>query len=213
MSTPDASTEPSSPLVRVKKALGRVRRRLQPEVFDVFIKPVLDEHREFEAPEGYDVRWMTADEVAACEEYHTELDLAQREDGVRRLGLGHRVVGAFAGDLCVFSMWENPGKLNVPGLMKRALAPHQSFIYKAFTSPDHRGRKLYQAGMRFILSELQKGGKTELVGYAHVDKKASRGGMARVGFENVGRVWSLPSPGGRRSVLSPTLRSNFPPAR
>ena len=146
------------------------------------MRPVLAEHREFEAPEGYEVGWATPEDIAGCDPFHTELDEAERADGVRRLGLGHRAVAIRAGELVVFTMWENPRNLNVPGLMKRALGPHQSFIYKAFTSPEHRGKKLYQAGMRFVLSELAKDGKTELVGYAHVDKQASPGrpGAARL---------------------------------
>ena len=102
----------------------------------------------------------------------------------------------------VFSMWVNPRNLNVPGMIKRGLASHQAFIYKAYTSPEHRGRKLYGAGMCFVLSEMAALGLERLVGYAHVNKKISRKGLARLEFESQGQAWSLMAPGLRRVIVS-----------
>lgn len=87
----------------------------------------------------------------------------------------------------VFTMWMNPRNTNIPRHIKRKLGPHQAFIYKAFTSPQHRGRKLYEHGMRFVLAELARQGKTELLGYAHVGKTISRKGLAALEFESIGR--------------------------
>ena len=205
-------TEPSSPLLRIRKALGRVRRRFNHDVFHVFTKPVPEE-ASFESPPGYAFRWGTPDDIAACSTYHTELDEAERRAGIGRLALGHRVVVGIADDGAgdvVFSMWANPRNLNVPGLLKRRLAPDQWFIYKAFTSPDHRGKKLYQAGMRFVLHEMRAEGMRELVGYAHVKKSVSRKGLARLDFGSAGRVSQLDVPGWRRTFVSSELASHFP---
>ncbi len=199
----------------VRHALGRLRRSTGVDTFDVFVRSVEAEHRSFTAPEGYRFGWGTQKELAACEEQHTELDEFQRESGCRRLELGHRVVIAFhresnGRELAVFSMWVNPRHLNVPGHLKRRLRDDQVFIYKAYTSPEHRGRKLYEAGMRYVLHDLSCSGKAELVGYAHVGKAVSRKGLSALGFVTRGRFRLFRSPLGHVCVASSALKRAFP---
>src|SRR5262245_19779922 len=203
------SASPPSPLVRLRKALGRVRRRFTLNTFDVFVRPV-PRAGAFEAPPGYVFRWGSAADVARCEPFHTELDERERREGARRLGFGHRLVLALAADTIVFTMWVNPRNLNVPGLFKRALTPRQWFIYKAYTSPEHRGRKLYESGMRFVLCEMRAAGLEELVGYAHVNKGVSRKGLAALEFTSAGRAHRVDWPGLRRTLLSRRLAAKFP---
>jgi hypothetical protein len=179
------------------------------DVFDVFTRPVPPEPVREPCP-GYTFRWGTAEDLDRCTPHHTELDAHERRTGTLRLGLEHRVVIAFAGDEPVFSMWVNPRNLNVPGLIKRRLEPHQWFIYKAFTSPDHRGRKLYKLGMQFVLDAMCEEGLTELVGYAHVKKRVSRLGLARLSFGAVGRMVHVAFPGWRHTFVSSTLARRFP---
>jgi hypothetical protein len=109
-------------------------------------------------------------------------------------------------------MWMNPRNINIPGHIKRRLGPQQAFIYKAFTSPDHRGRKLYELGMRFVLAELAKEGKSELLGYAHVNKAVSRKGLAAVEFESIGRFQRVGVTGFTRVFVSSRLREVLPGA-
>jgi hypothetical protein len=204
----------SSPtlLARLRKLLGRVRRRFALDTYDVFLRPVPAD-ASFAAPEGYELRFGTAEDVERCDPHHTELDERERREGVRRLALGHRVVLALHGPApgtIVFTMWANPRNLNVPGLMKRALGPGQWFIYKAFTSPEHRGRKLYESGMRFVLAEMRRTGLTELVGYAHVKKAVSRKGLATLDFASAGRVTQVAWPGMNLTLVSRELRRRFP---
>jgi hypothetical protein len=199
----------ASPLHGLRKLLGRVRRRFALDTYDIFLRPVPAE-ASFEAPAGYSFRFGTAADVERCEPHHTELDERERLAGVRRIGLGHKIVLGLAGDTIVFTMWVNPRCLNVPGLLKRALGPHQWFIYKAFTSPEHRGRKLYESGMRFVLSEMRRAGLSQLVGYAHLKKAVSRKGLAALDFGTAGRAVQLSAPGLVHTRLSPELRQNFP---
>ena len=199
----------SNPLIRLKKLLGRLRRRFVLDTYDVFVRPIPSDAR-FEAPAGYVFRFGTPADIEGCDPRHTELDERERRLGVLRLGFGHRVVLALAGETVVFSMWVNPRHLNVPGLMKRALGPQQWFIYKAFTSPEHRGKKLYENGLRFVLSEMRAAGRAELVGYAHVKKAVSRKGLAALEFRSAGRVTRLDWPCLTRTFLSKELRSSFP---
>lgn len=210
--TSDSAEPGPSPLLRVRHALGRARRRFSVDTFDIFVRRVEPGMAEFEGVEGYEFRWAEPSDIQGCEERHTELDAHERELGVTRLEFGHKAVIALSEGTVVFSMWVNPRNLNVPGLFKRRLAPDQWFIYKAYTSPDHRGRKLYGAGMRFVLSEMARAGLERLVGYAHVKKAVSRKGLARLEFESQGRAWSLSAPGVHRVRMSAELRGNFPEA-
>lgn len=200
------------PLGLLRRAAGAVRWSFVNDRFHVFVRTVTDDHASFEAPEGYRFDWGTAEDVLACEEFHTELGLADREAGAARLELDHRVVIGF--DLesgrAVFSMWVNPRNLNIPGAIKRALAADQVFIYKAFTSPEHRGRKLYQAGMRFVLHDLRQRGGREVVGYAHLAKRASRGGLGALGFDSVGGFATRGFRRWQRSFPDADLTARFP---
>ena len=203
-----AETPPTSLLVRVRKLLGHIRRQFVVDTFDVFVRPV-PAPGPFEPPPGYAFLWGTPADVSRCDAFHTELDERERAEGVQRLGLGHKLVLGQQDGLIVFTMWVNPRNLNVPGLMKRRLAG-QWFIYKAFTSPEHRGRKLYEAGMRFVLLEMARLGLRELVGYAHVNKAVSRKGLAALTFQSAGRVYRVDIPFFERSFLSKKLRAKFP---
>ena len=193
----------------VRKFLGRVRRSFAVDHYDVFVRRVPVEIQ-VGVPEGYTFRWGSPKDIANCEEFHTELDERERREGAARLALGHRVVLGLHGERVVFSMWVNPRCLNLPGILKRGLNPAQWFIYKAFTSPLHRGRKLYQCGMRFVLAEMRSAGLEELVGYAHVKKTVSRRGLAAVEFDDAGRLTHILVPGFSWTRVSSRLDARFP---
>jgi hypothetical protein len=204
---------PPSPWLRPRRALGRLRHRFVWDTYDVFAREVLPADAELEVPAGYRVRFGDPRDLSRCTAEHTELSPRDREVGAQRLEIGHRlVVVVEETDTPVFTMWVNPRHLNVPGLVKRRLRPDQVFIYKAFTSPHHRGRRLYQLGMRFVLQDLQARGLRELVGYAHLAKDVSRRGLAATGFRDVGRFRAI---GWRTKpwvLADATLRANFPAA-
>ncbi len=198
------------PWLRVRRFLGSVRRKFAVDTYDVFTRDVTDEHAEFRDPPGYRFAWATAEDIAGCAPYHTELGEQDRELGIARLELGHEAVVAFCDDEVVFTMWMNPRNLNVPGEVKLKLGDHQSFIYKAYTSPDHRGKGLYKIGMLFVLHRLGREGKRQLVGYAHVKKRVSRKGLAALEFESIGRYYSVQIPLRQHTFVSRELSSRFP---
>lgn len=195
--------------LRARRWLGRIRRRFAIDHYDVFVRDV-DPAMAVDPPQGYTFRFGTAEDVAGCDPFHTELDERERRLGVARLELGHRVVLGLSGDTVVFTMWVNPRNINIPGSIKRRLGPHQSFIYKAYTSPEHRGRRLYGAGMRFVLADMATEGKTQLVGYAHVKKRISRKGLASLHFSSVGGFTDVDFPLWRRTLVSSALARSFP---
>jgi hypothetical protein len=197
-------------LTRIRRVLGRIRRSCTIDTYDVFARAVTDEHLEFESPEGYRFAWGTAEDIERCSTFHTELDEEERRLGIERLKLDHRVVIAFSGETAVFSMWMNPRNLNVPGEIKRQLSPTQAFIYKAFTSPDHRGKGLYKVGMRFVLNHMALAGQTELIGYAHIKKSVSRKGLASLEFTTKGRYHFQQVGSWQTTRVEEELARNFP---
>ena len=207
-----ASGEKLSLLLRIRRTLGRIRRRFAIDTYDIFARAVTSEHKEFECPAEYRFAWGTEEDVRRCDAYHTELGELDRVLGVERLKLGHGVVVGFSGETPVFTMWMNPRNLNVPGEIKLQLGAHQAFIYKAYTSPDHRGQGLYKVGMRFVLNHMAEAGQTELIGYAHVKKSVSRKGLATLEFTTKGRYYSLHAPGWQHTKISTELARNFPVA-
>ena len=210
MSTP-ATPQPTSRST-MRRVAGAVRWSFAFDLYDVFLREVHGSDAVFQSPEGYSFRFGTPEDLERCTELHTELGDLDRKNGRLRLDSGHRLVVGLAGQLPVFTMWVNPRNLNVPDELKRRLNESQVFIYKAFTSPEHRGRKLYQAGMSFVLADLAATGRRELVGYAHLQKRASRGGLARLGFRSCGTYRVLGFRSLRRVVVSKELRSRFPEA-
>ena len=200
------------PWTRLRKILGRVRRRFALDTFDVFGRRVLPADARFEGVPGYRFAWGEPADVERCDAHHTELDARERAEGVARLALGHTAVFGFHGDTAVFTMWVNPRHVNTHRGIKRRLAADQWFIYKAFTSPEHRGKKLYQAGMRFVLAEMARRGMRELIGYAHVEKTVSRKGLSRLDFDSKGRYHVLELPGWRRVIVTRELAASFPEA-
>ncbi len=205
-------THPPASRSALRRLAGAVRWSFAFDLYDVFIREVLTSDAKFHPPEGYAFRFGTPEDLERCTPYHTELGERDRNHGQLRLDVGHRLVVGLADQLPVFTMWINPRNLNVPGELKRRLEETQVFIYKAFTSPDHRGRKLYQAGMAFVLADLVATGGTELVGYAHLQKRASRGGLARLGFSSCGTYRVLGFRSLRRVLVSRQLHSKFPEA-
>ena len=207
--------EPSAlpPWVRLRKFLGRIRRRFVLDTYDVFrraVPPDAGGGTEMDSPSGYRFAWGTREDVLRCDEHETELNERERRLGAARLDFGHRVVIGFHAGKAVFTMWVNPRHLNVPGLLKRRLEKDQWFIYKAFTSPDHRGRKLYETGMRFVLAEMRTQEMRELIGYAHVKKRISRKGLAALAFDSVGIVRQFQAPGILWTRVSPEFARYFP---
>ena len=197
-------------LLRGRKLLGRIRYSWEVNRYDVFSRAVTPADAAFEDPPGYRFFWAEPRDVLRFDPFHTEMELEDRRAGAERLSIGHRCAAAASGGLAVFTMWLNPRNINIPGDIKRRLKPDQAFIYKAFTSPEHRGRKLYENGMRFVLHNLRLEEKRELIGYAHVKKAISRKGLEALGFEKLGRYYALNTPIYQRAFVTPALAACFP---
>jgi ribosomal protein S18 acetylase RimI-like enzyme len=67
--------------------------------------------------------------------------------------------------------------------------PDYIYMYKAFTAPAFRGRKLYGIGVsRAFRALIQEGGRKALVSYIEVHNQSSLKALRRIGFKPVGTV-------------------------
>lgn len=194
----------------LRRALSDLRWSIHNDLHDAFVRNVLPADLEPPKVQGYELRFGTAADLDRATLHDTELTPRCIEHGRRRLEIGHRLVVACWDGLPVFTMWVNPRNFNVPGQVKRKLQHDEVFIYKAFSSPDHRGKRLYQAGMALVLCDLAENSMRRLVGYAHVKKGASRAGLARVGFEAAGGWRTVGFKGLHRALCDREFESNFP---
>ncbi|HTQ38047.1 MAG TPA: GNAT family N-acetyltransferase [Pirellulales bacterium] len=76
------------------------------------------------------------------------------------------------------------------------------YMYNAFTHPDYRGRRLYGMGIALALKELSQQGVTKLITSVNSYNFASLRSCRRMGFEDLGRIWTL-GRGARRLALTP----------
>jgi RimJ/RimL family protein N-acetyltransferase len=83
-----------------------------------------------------------------------------------------------------------------------SLPANAAYMYKAFTHPDYRGRRLYGVGMALALKALAERGITKLVTTVHTNNFASLSSCRRLGYQRIGRFWTL-GRGHRRWAIKP----------
>ncbi|HZZ28017.1 MAG TPA: hypothetical protein VFE46_08440 [Pirellulales bacterium] len=79
-----------------------------------------------------------------------------------------------------------------------------AYMYNAFTHPSFRGRRLYGIGIALALQELQRQGIPKLITTVEGSNFASLRSCYRIGFTNLGRMWTF-GHGNRRFALTPKL--------
>lgn len=88
------------------------------------------------------------------------------------------------------------------GGVAMAFPPHVAYMYKGFTHPDYRGRRLHALGMGRALLNLEVEGVDTLLSIVDWTNHASLRSCVRLGYQDLGRRVKL---GGRQGalVLSP----------
>ncbi|WP_226738548.1 GNAT family N-acetyltransferase [Microvirga lenta] len=112
------------------------------------------------------------------------------------------ILGAYA--------WYAVGPTPIQDSLTAVFGPGYVYMYKAFTAPAFRGRRLYGMGIaRAMQALLEQQGFKGLVSCVQSHNRPSQKGLRRIGFRTVGRILVL---GGRRPCLalcSPGCRSLF----
>lgn len=77
------------------------------------------------------------------------------------------------------------------------------YMYNAFTHPDFRGRRLFSAGVALAAKELAAQGATKMIASVNSTNFASLRSCKRLGFRELGRIWTLGS-GDHRLARTPS---------
>jgi ribosomal protein S18 acetylase RimI-like enzyme len=65
------------------------------------------------------------------------------------------------------------------------------YMYKGFTHPAHRGKRLHAIGMTLALQHYQRRGYRGLISYVESNNFSSLNSVRRMGYEIFGSVWAL----------------------
>jgi hypothetical protein len=117
---------------------------------------------------------------------------------------GDRCHGLIKGEtLCAYA-WYAKGPAPIGDSLEADFDPRYVYMYKAFTSPDLRGRRLYGAGVCGAMRELTRQGCCKgMISCVQSHNLASQKALERIGCRTVGRVVVL---GGRQPCLTYSSR-------
>jgi hypothetical protein len=119
------------------------------------------------------------------------------------LSKGDECYGILAGDSLAAYGWysRGPTRIDPPELV---LHPGKRYIYmyKGFTHPGHRGRRLHAIGMTMALQHYLAQGFRGLVSYVESNNFSSLNSVHRMGYEIFGTVGVLKIFGAYRTLAS-----------
>ena len=108
------------------------------------------------------------------------------------LSEGDECFGFLAGETLAAYGWysRRPTPIDPPDLV---LDPgdHYIYMYKGFTHPAHRGKRLHAIGMTLALQHYQRRGYRGLISYVESNNFASLNSVKRMGYEMFGSVCAL----------------------
>jgi len=108
------------------------------------------------------------------------------------LAEGDECFGLLAGGALAAYGWysRRPTPIDPPDLV---LDPgnHYVYMYKGFTHPTHRGKRLHAIGMTLALQHYQRRGYRGLISYVESNNFSSLNSVRRMGYEIFGSVWAL----------------------
>lgn len=158
--------------------------------------------RSIEMEAGFTFRPLTPREIRDFADdsiYEFSADCAERAAEEN-----HVCFALFAGERLASYSWyaigEVDGEHNLGAVM--TLPSDMAYMYKAFTHPDYRGRRLFGLGIALALEKLVERGIGRLLTTVHVANFASLASCRRLRFEPVGWLWSVGA-GNRRWAIKP----------
>lgn len=119
------------------------------------------------------------------------------------LSKGDECYGILAGDTLAAYGWysRGPTRIDPPELVLRP-GDRYIYMYKGFTHPGHRGRRLHAIGMSLALQHYLDQGFKGLVSYVESNNFSSLTSVVRMGYEIFGTVCVLRIFGACRTIAS-----------
>jgi len=87
------------------------------------------------------------------------------------------------GELVASSGWYSKESVPIDEYFSIRFSDQYTYMYKGFTSPDHRGEYLHAYGMAQALVKVADDGKRGLISYVEVDNLASLRSCVRLGYK------------------------------
>jgi hypothetical protein len=140
----------------------------------------------FEAP-GFDARFVSLAELeqAALEGTH---DLTP-EFLIRAIKRGDRCYGLFEGDKLASYGWYAQRSTEINDHYVLHFDPAYTYMFKGYTLPAYRGKRLHAVGMCRALRAFTEEGKTGLVSWVASNNFASLRSVARMGYQTFGNLY------------------------
>lgn len=140
----------------------------------------------FDAP-GFEGRFATEEELAR---YAGEQEFSA--DFLRRaFSRGDRCYAIFDGDALASHGWYS----NLPTPIDEQLVLHfgeaYTYMYKGFTAPAYRGKRLHAVGMCRALRAVTEEGKSGLISWVLSNNFASLRSVARMGYVIFGTAYAI----------------------
>ena len=125
------------------------------------------------------------------------------------LSKGDECYGILAGDTLAAYGWysRGPTRIDPPELVLRP-GDRYIYMYKGFTHPGHRGRRLHAIGMTMALHHYLVKGFRGLVSYVESNNFSSLTSVLRMGYEIFGTVCVLKIFGAYRTLATPGWRDH-----
>jgi RimJ/RimL family protein N-acetyltransferase len=139
------------------------------------------------APRGYRVEPLGADALVTAVRERTDLDMDHRFVAAA-LARGDRCFGTLSGDTVTSYAWYSTRATPIGDGLWLEFAEEHAYMYKAFTVPEHRGRRLHGAGVSRALALYAASGYRGLVCYIDADNFASLRAHRRIGFRDIGTI-------------------------
>ena len=147
----------------------------------------------FEAP-GFDGRFTGEDELArfAANGEHDLSAQFLREARAR----GDRCYALFDGQALAAYGWYSNLPTAIDQHFVLRFSPDWTYMYKGYTAPGYRGRRLHAVGMCRALKAVTEEGKQGLISWVFSNNFASLRSVTRMGYRIFGTTWMLRA-GGR----------------
>jgi L-amino acid N-acyltransferase YncA len=143
----------------------------------------------FEAPPGFEGRFLEAEQMEEFARAGTcELDLPFVEAAVRR---GDRCYAVFTEEALAAYGWYSQQPTRIDDNFTLHFDPAYAYMYKGYTLPAYRGKRLHAFGMCQALRAVTAEGLRGLVSYVAANNFASLKATSRMGYRSFGDIYLM----------------------
>jgi hypothetical protein len=152
---------------------------------------------------SFRAEFVRPDEILANATPEYEMSPAFCDDA---LGRGDRCFGLFDGDRLASFGWYSNQPTHISDGLVLHFDPVWVYMYKGFTHPDYRGRRLHGIGMSLALRAASEAGSRGLISYVKSNNFQSLRSIERMGYRIFGDIYLARVMGKAVTWSTPTCR-------